>query len=198
MDAELNAAEVMAPTRPWYWSVRRELWENRSIYMAPAIVAVVIFIGFLISTIGMPDRRRAVLALNYAEQHAVIMKPYDFAAIALILTAILVGAFYCIDALYGERRDRSILFWKSLPVSDFTAVLSKASIPLVVIPLLIFILIMTTQVMMLLWTSVVLLHSGLAGTTWTHYRFLQQALILLYGLVALVLWSAPIYGWLLL
>ena len=44
--------------------------------------------------------------------------------------------FYCLDALYGERRDRSILFWKSLPVSDLTTVLAKASIPLVILPLL--------------------------------------------------------------
>ena len=47
-----------------------------------------------------------------------------------MLTAMVVGLFYCLDALNGERRDRSILFWKSLPVSDTTAVLAKASIPL--------------------------------------------------------------------
>ena len=47
-------------------------------------------------------------------------------------------SFYCLDALHGERRDRSILFWKSLPVSDLTTVLAKASIPLLVLPLLAF------------------------------------------------------------
>ena len=62
--------------------------------------------------------------------------PYNVAAGLLIMTAFLVGVFYCLDALHGERRDRSILFWKSLPVSDRTTVLSKASIPLVVLPLL--------------------------------------------------------------
>ena len=44
-------------------------------------------------------------------------------------TTFLVAIFYCLDALYGERRDRSILFWKSLPISDLTTVLSKASVP---------------------------------------------------------------------
>ena len=53
-------------------------------------------------------------------------------------TAFIVGIFYSLDALHGERRDRSILFWKSMPVSDLTTVLSKASIPLVVLPLLSF------------------------------------------------------------
>ena len=56
----------------------------------------------------------------------------------IMFTAFIVGMFYCLDALHGERRDRSILFWKSLPVSDLTTVLSKATIPLVVLPLLTF------------------------------------------------------------
>src|SRR5207237_7610838 len=59
-------------------------------------------------------------------------------------------------------------------------------------------MIMTTQFIMLLWSSVVLLPSGLAATTWTRFNLFQQSLILLYGLIALALWHAPIYGWLLL
>ena len=181
-----------------YWSVRRELWENRSLYIAPMAVAAVMLFGFVISTIGMPHRRRAVLMLDPAKQRALIGMPYDIAAMMLILTAFIVGFFYCLDALYGERRDRSILFWKSLPVSDLTTVLSKATIPLVVLPLIIFAIIVTTQFVMLLMSSVVLLTSGLAGTTWTRFNLFQQSLILLYSLIALTLWTAPIYGWLLL
>ena len=77
----------------------------------------------------------------------------------LILTAFIVGVFYCLDALYGERRDRSILFWKSLPVSDSTTLLSKATIPLVVLPLVTFAIIVATQLVMMLWTSVLLITS---------------------------------------
>ena len=57
------------------------------------------------------------------------------AAMIMIFIVFIVGVFYCLDALHGERRDRSILFWKSLPVSDLTTVLSKVTIPLVVLPL---------------------------------------------------------------
>jgi ABC-2 type transport system permease protein len=185
-------------TRPLYWSVRRELWENRSIYIAPVAVAAVVFFGFMISTIGMPARRRAVLLLDPARQRAAIGMPYDVVATFLIVTALIVGVFYCIDALYGERRDRSILFWKSLPVSDRTTVLSKASVPLVVLPLVIFVIIVVTQFVMLLWSSLVLLPSGLAGTTWTRFNLIEQSLITLYSLIAIALWHAPIYGWLLL
>jgi ABC-2 type transport system permease protein len=121
------APAAMSATRPFYWSVRRELWENRSIYIAPLAVAAVELFGFLISTITLPHRMRAVLALDPAEQRAAINMPYDIAAFLIILTAFFVGVFFCLDALHGERRDRSILFWKSLPVSDRTTVLSKAS-----------------------------------------------------------------------
>src|SRR6059036_3342060 len=154
-------------TQPMYWSVRRELWENRSLYLAPLIVATFILFAFLISTIGMPQRRRAVLLLDPAQQRAAIVKPYDVAAMMLMLTALLVGVFYCLDALHGERRDRSILFWKSLPVSDLTTVLSKASIPLVVLPLISFAIIVATQLIMTLSSSTVLTANGLSGGTWT-------------------------------
>ena len=188
-----------ASTRVFYWSVRRELWENRSIYIAPLIVAVVELFGFFISTVGLPERRRAVLLLDPAKARAAIEAPYDVAAIMLILTAFIVGVFYCLDALHGERRDRSILFWKSLPVSDFTTLVSKATIPLLVLPLVTFAIIVATQFVMLLWTSVLLITHGMSpASTWTYFPLFQQSLILLYGLVAIALWHAPIYGWALL
>src|SRR5258705_9601795 len=143
--------------RPFYWSVWRELWENRSIYVAPILVAIVVLFGFLVSTIGLPERRREVLLLDPAKARAAIEAPYDMAAIMLILTAFIVGLFYCLDALYGERRDRSILFWKSLPVSDLTTVLSKATIPLAIIPLVSFAIIVVTQFIMLLISTAALM-----------------------------------------
>lgn len=188
----------IAETRLLYWSVRRELWENRSIYVAPLIVAVVVLFGFLVSTIGLPQRRQAVLLLDPAHQRAAIGAPYDIAAMMLILTAFIVGVFYCLDALHSERRDRSILFWKSLPVSDFTTVLSKASVPFVILPVIVFAIIVLVQLLMLLWSSAILLPSGLAGTTWTRFNLVQQSVILLYSLIVIALWHAPIYGWALL
>ena len=187
------------PMRPFYWSVRRELWENRSIYVAPLIVAIVVLFGFLVSTIGLPERRRAVLLLDPTKARAAIEAPYDVAAMMLIFTAFIVGVFYCLDALHGERRDRSILFWKSLPVSDLTTLLSKVTIPLVALPLVTFAIVVATQLVMLLWTSAVLITHGMSpGSTLTNFNLLQQSLILLYGLVAIALWHAPIYGWALL
>ncbi len=188
-----------APTRPLYWSVWRELWENRSIYVAPLIVAVVQVLGFAISTIGLAERRRAVLLLDPAKQRAAIEQPYDMAAMMMLFTVFIVGVFYCLDALHGERRDRSILFWKSLPVSDLTTVLSKLMIPLVILPLIAFAMVVCVHVIMLFETGVVLVVHGMSpATTWAHFPVIENWLILLYGLVVLALWHAPIYGWLLL
>jgi len=185
----------MSATRPLYWSIRRELWENRSIYIAPLVVAGLVLFGFLIATIG-----RAVATVDPARKTAVLGESNSFAAGVIMAIAFIVGVFYCLDALHGERRDRSILFWKSLPVSDLTTVLSKASIPLVVLPLLTFAIIVVTQVIMAALSTLVLLGSGLsAATPWTKMSLFQMPLVLFYHLLTVhVLWHAPIYGWLLL
>src|SRR3974390_3387579 len=106
-----------------------------------------------------------------------IQQPYNIAALLFMATFIFVAFFYCLDALYGERRDRSILFWKSLPVSDLTTVLSKASIPLFVLPLLAFTLTVVLQLIMLVLSSVVLLVSGISPTIlWSHVPLFQMSL----------------------
>jgi ABC-2 type transport system permease protein len=175
------------------------LWENRFIYVAPLIVAAVELLGFLVSSIGLPERRRIVLLSGPAVARAAIEVPYDVAAIMLILTAFVVGFFYCLDALYGERRERSILFWKSLPVSDRTTVLSKTSVALVVLPLVTFVTILATHFVMLLWTSALLISHGMSpASTWTYLPLFQNSFALLYGLAAIALWQAPVYGWALL
>ena len=111
----------------------------------------------------------ALSTTNLARRRAALDEPYGFATALLMVTAFLVSIFYSLDALHGERRDRSILFWKSLPVSDLTTVLSKASIPLVVLPLLTFAIIVATVSIMLLLSSLVLLGSGVSvATLWTR------------------------------
>jgi ABC-2 type transport system permease protein len=187
-------------TRPMYWSVRRELWENRSITIAPLIVAAVVLLASLISTVGLPRRMRAASAIeDPAKQHAAIVRPYAVAPAPIMFVTFLVGIFYSLDALHGERRDRSILFWKSLPVSDLTTVLSKASIPFLVLPLIGFVLSVWTLAVLLLLSSAVLVATGIGpAALWAELPFVQQPLVMLYGLTVHVLWFAPIYAWLLL
>ncbi len=188
------APAVIPESRLLYWSVMRELWESRSIYVAPLAVAALTLVGHLIATIG-----RAMSVTNLAQRGAILEQHYSFAEFAIMGTTFVVAVFYCLDALHGERRDRSILFWKSLPVSDLTTVLSKASIPLVVLPLLVFAITVALQLIMWLLSSASLLMRGVsAATVWTRLPLFQMELVLLYGLIVLALWHAPLYGWLLL
>src|SRR3954465_11706045 len=85
-----------------------------------------------------------------------------------------------------------------MPVSDRTAVLSKAFVPLVILPLLTLVIVEVTHLIMLLISSAALAPSGLAGTTWRLLPIARLSLILSYSVVTSAFWAAPVYGWLLL
>jgi len=195
LQSQAIAPAHVPATRRLYWSIRRELWEYRSIYVAPLAAAAIFLLGFLIA---LPHHMHGVKTLDQA--HKVLDTPYELAAGLIMGTAFIVGIFYSLDALYGERRDRSILFWKSLPVSDLITVLSKLTIPLIILPLLSFAIAVATQFVMLLFSSVALLGSGLnIGALWARMSFFHMSLMLLYHIVTVHgLWYAPLYGWLLL
>jgi len=185
VESHVVAPPVISVLRRMYWSVRRELWESRSIYLAPLLVAGVLLLAFLISVFVKPHE---------------IGKTLELAALAIMGTTFIVAIFYCLDALNSERRDRSILFWKSLPVSDLTTVLSKASIPLVVLPLLTFAITIVTQWIIVLISTAVLLSRGQSVTAlWSHLPLFDMSLGLLFHLLVIHgFWFAPIFGWLLL
>jgi len=188
-----------AETRPLYWSVRREIWENRSLYIAPIVVAGVALFAVLIHSIHLARRIRTLAALDAAKQGRAIVMPYSMTASVIILTTFIVGVFYCLDALYGERRDRSILFWKSMPVSDRTTVLAKTCVPLVVLPVLACAISLATQLIILILNTMTLIGSGVNPIElWSRLPLASMTLVMLYGVTAHALWFAPIYSWLLL
>ena len=199
VESRVAESEGIPLTQRIYWSVRRELWENRSIYMAPLGVAAFIPVGLLISTTRLPHRMRGAVGMM-PSQHVPFDQQIGFAAMLIMATTILVALFYCLEALQRERRDRSILFGKSLPVSDLITVLSKASIPILIVPLLTFAITIATQCVMLLMNVVILAARGESvAALWTHLQFWQTSLMLLYHLVAIHgFWYAPIWCWLLL
>ena len=202
-ESSLASHRVEPAAVPWtqlfYWCVRRELWEFRSIYIAPLGVAGLILVGSLISLVQLPHNTRAALALDPVRQRDAIGRHYDVAALLIMGVTLIVALYYCLEAFHGERRDRAILFWKSLPVSDFTVVLSKAAIPLVILPLVTFAVTVVTQGIMLFLNAAVLLASGIGvAPLWNNLSPFHMSWMLLYHLLALHgFWYAPIYGWLL-
>jgi ABC-2 type transport system permease protein len=200
LEANVALPVVIPASRRIYWSVRRELWEVRAIYLAPLAVAALFLLGFLISAIHAPIQMRDAMALDPMRHQELVQQPYTFAAFFLMAISFIVAMFYCLDALYGERRDRSILFWKSLPVSDLITVLAKASVPVLILPLVTFAVTLVTQIIMLLLSSAVMLARGQnVATLWSHLPLFQMSLMLLFHLVAIHgIQFAPIYCWILL
>jgi ABC-2 type transport system permease protein len=198
-ESQVSAPPVISEPRRFYWSVRRELWENHAIYIAPLIAAVVFLFGFLINLIHL-RRHLGVSPLDPAQQQHLLFTRYEFAAGLIMFVGFIVGIFYTLDALFGERRDRSILFWKSLPVSDLTVVLSKVTVPAVILPLLCFVISIATQLIMLVLSSAIFAGSGInVANLWANASFFHVSAVMLYHIVTVHgLWYAPIYGWLLL
>jgi ABC-2 type transport system permease protein len=184
--------------------VRREFWEHRVLWIAPLVLMGVMLIATLFGSVnvdmqgmhlgaahqGPPEDGAVVFVLR----HLTVLMP-----MALLLTALQF--FYLLDCLYGERRDRSILFWKSLPVSDAATVLSKLLTALVVAPLGIYALALVTD---LLASGIILVRLDLAaspeaytllnsGGVWLHLQALMLG-----DLGVMALWDAPLAGYLLL
>lgn len=201
-EAQRAAPAALTATQPLYWSVRRELWENRWIVIGQLAVAGVYLFAYLISLAHLPTVMRNLAAqdpMHHFDANA-IAAPYDIAAGVMMFTLILMSVFYAADALHGERRDRSILFWKSLPVSDLTTVLAKACVLLVVLPLLTFAVTVAMQIIMLVLNSVVLAANGMSVVSlWSELSIFTMWGQMLYHLVtAHALWPFPVFCWLLL
>lgn len=199
-EAQRVAPAVMTATQPLYWSVRRELWENRWILIGQLGVAAVYLFAYLISMRHLPALMRRLASQDPMHQMEAIAAPYDIAAGVMMFTLILMSLFYSADALHSERRDRSILFWKSLPVSDLTTVLAKAGVLLVVLPLLTFAVTVAMHVIMLLLNSMALAANGMSVVSlWQELGIFRVWEQLLYHLLtAHTLWPFPVFCWLML
>lgn len=194
--SETSIVEISTGRR-LYWTVRRELWEYRSLYVAPLAVAVLALMGSMLHILRFPTRMHG--SLDTVQQHNLFEQPYLFISLLLMGVALVVAIFYCLDTLHSERRDRSVLFWKSLPVSDLTTVLAKASIPIVILPVITFVVTAVTQGIVFSLTMLRLLGSGNVAVLWNHVPLLQIWAMEFYHLLAFHgLWYAPFYGWLLL
>lgn len=182
--------------------VRRELWEHRMLWITPAIIAGLLLLG--VSAFGVVHggytRIDAVVEGGAAPLTADVFGMVTLAmSLPFYLAAITLAIIYLADCLYAERRDRSILFWKSLPVSDRETVLAKLFTGLVLVPAGCFVAAMLTG----LGASAALAARaglGLVGgvPVWDTAAWLHAKGLELYALIVLVLWYAPHASYLLL
>lgn len=174
------------------WLVRREFWENKAIWVLPAAVGALMVVASLFGKIEIE-------MLNAAEQRSVLAGVLFLVAIGGIFWATMgiYSSWYLLDCLYAERRDRSVLFFKSMPVSDLTTVLSKLFVGIVAIPLVYF---AAADVAALLMAFVISVRARLlfGAALWRPELWLQQQVLWLYLMATSALWYLPVVGWLML
>jgi len=171
--------------------VRRELWEHRSLWICAAVVQGLLVLALLVGRIDVD-----IPAHNLTPQQRVSIFTIGQWLLAqpLYITMAIVVVFYLLDCLYAERKDRSILFWKSLPLSDQLTVGSKFLVAAVIVPLGAFLL---ASVSDLVYAAIFAVRVP-GAISWNTYEWLRTELVLLLECVLGVLWYAPIAGALLL
>jgi ABC-2 type transport system permease protein len=194
-------------TRPFLTLVRRELWEHGSLVWAPLAMALTIIVVSLVS--GMvkgsididlgEDRPLPELFGDAEKQRGIFSLVMAGLVLPQLLVAFVVVFFYLLDCLFTERRDRSILFWKSLPVSDAKTVLSKLFVALVAVPLWSWVLSLVVGLVVFGVLAAQVSGTPAAGLgTWHGGTWLTVQAALLGKMAIAALWYLPVAGWLLL
>lgn len=194
--------------------IRREFWEHRALWMVPPAICGLLLLSAALGRFGLgysggvpptgpfpwtqhmdvpadTDLHTAGIAMFSLRQWAL--------SIPLYLAATVILYFYLCSSLFDERKDRSILFWKSLPVSDAATVASKLLVALVVVPLGVFLLSLVNH---LLFTAIWDTRAGLGRLSgwfiWDTVAWFKVEGLMLISVVMSVLWYAPVAAYLLL
>jgi ABC-2 type transport system permease protein len=191
--------------------VRREFWENKGAFRTTPLVIGGIYIVFLLMSIFTTAHFDNELYTFREAVRLLAEQPVEFRArhaqevmlgSSLFFTLVLsfVVFFYLLGALYDDRKDRSILFWKSLPASDALTIASKLLAAMVLAPLIFWAIFVLTQIAMGIIGSLMVLSVG--ENPWSLFLSivnpLQPWFILLVSYLVASIWFLPIYGWLLL
>lgn len=206
-------------TKTLYWLVRREFWEHRGGFIwAPVITSIVFLVlnlmgivsgevlgfrhGFNFGDLDSHDLAKTISSLD-AHQMEKVGAGLDLAMLfpSLLISAVFAFAvfFYCLGTLYDDRRDRSILFWKSLPISNTATVLSKVLAAILIAPIVAVICGVLTGIATLLLFAITLSFHGVSVWSLLTLAHPFQAVGFLIGSIPLyLLWALPTVGWLML
>ncbi len=194
-------------TRPFLTLVRRELWEHGGLVWAPLAMALTIIVVSLVSVMVKgsvdidlgEDRPLPELFGDAEKQRGIFSLVMAGLVWPQLLVAFVVVFFYLLDGLFTERRDRSILFWKSLPVSDTKTVLSKLFVALVAMPLWSWALSLVVGLVVFGVLATQVSGTPAAGLgTWHGGTWLMVQATMLGKMAIAALWYLPVAGWLLL
>ena len=196
--------------------IRREIQEHKLAFIyAPFIVALVLCLVIISVYLGLTDIQTTTFNFStelYDEEFqedmlqatpesktAVIRSGLTVLGLPILLTVGFGLLAYSLSTFADERKDRSLIFWRSLPVSDLTTVMSKLIFVVIVIPLLVVPNLFLLQLISLLSVSIYFVSNDIVsfGYVWTSY-FISDWFRIIFSLWAQALWSLPILLWLML
>jgi len=195
--------------------MKREYWENRGGFVwAPTIVVglfgLFFFMGLIAAAIHLSNAPAQLRDLPL-DRFIGNLRPDQIATAGNTLRHILgafglciqivlgvVLFFYLLGSLHDDRKDRSILFWKSMPVSDFSTLLSKYLSAAIVAPVFSWLAVIVLHLMLLIMVSLFLLMNGVTkfGFLWTEADLPGMWLRMFVGIPVNALWALPAFGWL--
>jgi ABC-2 type transport system permease protein len=197
------------------WLLKREYWEHRGgLFWAPLVTsAIFVFfsiVGLALVGFGIRQFDDGGDGLKISEGIAQLADPSKAAEVGAAIELLIytlgnpvfivmafVGFFYCLGSLYDDRKDRSILFWKSLPISDVQTVASKVFTAAIVVPAVATAGAVITSLLMLMVLSVfVLMHGENPIYFWDVGAIARASFNMFAALPIYALWALPTIGWL--
>jgi ABC-2 type transport system permease protein len=174
------------------WLVRREFWENKAIWVLPACIGALMVVAGLFGKVE-------IAMLDASDQESDLAGVLFLLAIGGVFWVCMsiYSVWYLLDCLYADRKDRSVLFFKSLPLTDSATVFSKLFVAIIAIPLVYFAAADISALLMALVISV-RAHLVFGATLWRPELWAQQQVLWLYVIATGILWYLPIVGWLVL
>lgn len=192
--------------RQFYALIKREVLEHTTLFIyAPAILAVVLLLGTAWLMSLAPDEQVA-LAIEYAAMLFDGLSPLEMAplfmllAIPFIIVLSICGLTYLLNTLFQDRKDSSVLFWQSMPVSNLRTVASKLTTVLAVAPLFYVAILFVLYLLSMIWLTILGISYDIS-ISGLGYMFMAAvvSLVLVYlSMVIAGLWLFPTVGWLLL
>lgn len=172
------------------WLIRREFWENRAIWMIPAVFGGLLILAALFGHVSIPTLSSRTETRDAGGIFLIVIGLMFYSVMAVY------SGWYLLDCLYADRKDRSILFWKSLPISDVRTVLSKLAIALVIVPVVYFVAADVTSLIAAFILSV-RARDSLGTALWQPDLWLQIQVLWIYTIIVSAIWYLPVVGWLL-
>ena len=200
-------------------SIKKELWEfNGMLKWVPITLAGVFIFIPLLSVLLNGINMQAVLhevghiaeeleRLTQMQQTDRLSEIFFVSAMALFTPFIAIGfivqVYYFITCLFDERRDQSVMFWRSLPVSDGMTIASKLLTGAIVIPVIFFgaATLLMLLMLVLAFAVSVILSVGYDISLWSWFAnagIISGIGYIWLSLVPIAVWLLPLYSWLML